>query len=610
DQGGEGPAAGEEGETPGEGGAGKGGDTFAPGEGAGEGQGSGGAGNRKGTFGNAKEYNPGVAGAMTSEEEEEKPDPIEQKAAEITKEFPQVVETLADQTAVIPAEESVVTAQEDDDSKTGGGGGDAESESSISLKADEIGQPVMLFQSPGTLGVKQDVRRDIIERNLWLKVPDAPPALAFARPTTIGKLNRSKLPKPAAEVYVGDIKKRDVHHLDPNRDRKRHPNFPTGTYASIPYLVQPPSIDGDEAEWSSYPTITHLGKLDNETPRAIYMGWRPEGLYLLAKVRDKIPGWKPNPTKKLFWRFECIEFWFDMKNAKAENTRKEDCQQFFIWPALTGLRGKAELNEIIWSDDNSRELDPDWISEGEVRLQDDGRKGLIASAEHADHKGYTLEMYLPRALLRNLNFFKAGQVLGFHYIINHGFMTREQQYDGNLVEPFIQPYKHMKFHYSSHPNSWGNLQLLGTDAYVNILRPDGKVNEYPVVEVSKALGIQVLDADSDQDGATRDHVTVRVRNRYGFDGRKKDKKDQALGDWEDVLLTETGKSTGVFEGWIPTTVMPSRNNDQKLGVQIGDKIDVYYNDYVKSAGEYDKRINAEVKVIAPVYIVEGGKKKE
>ena len=78
-----------------------------------------------------------------------------------------------------------------------------------------------------------------------------------------------------------------------------------------------------------------------------------------------------------------------------------------------------------------------------------------------------------------------------------------------------------------------------------------------------------------------------------------------LGDWEDVRLRETGKATGLFEGWLKTTLLPSINGDEKLGVQQGDILDVFYNDAIQRAGEYNRRLDAEVHVVAPVHLVTG-----
>ncbi|MDP6503631.1 MAG: hypothetical protein QF886_08455, partial [Planctomycetota bacterium] len=201
---------------------------------------------------------------------------------------------------------------------------------------------------------------------------------------------------------------------------------------------------------------------------------------------------------------------------------------------------------------------------------------------------------------------ETGQVLGFHYVINHG-VAKGQESDPNLIEPFVQPYN-MKVHYSSHPNSWGNLQLLGTDGNLNILGPDGKPSERPIAEVSKVLGMQVIDPDSNTDTAIRNHMTLRVRNRVGFNGDTTSPDGRLLGDWEDLRLTETGRSTGIFEGWLKLTVLPSINGDGRLNAQSGDLLDISYNDFIKTAGEYNQKLAATVHVVAPVFSVEGGRK--
>ncbi|PCJ61856.1 MAG: hypothetical protein COA79_06055 [Planctomycetota bacterium] len=425
-------------------------------------------------------------------------------------------------------------------------------------------------------------KREILTQNKNYNLPKEPPILRFAKPTANGKVENP--PTPSAQVYVGKITKREGPKLNPERKRKAHPKFIKGDFHAIPHLNKSPVIDAIPSEWN-------LKKSKVGSAQKVHFAWRPEGLYIYASVRDKSSHFERGSAQAMlssFWEYDVIELWLDMKNAKSGNTAKNDCQQFFLAPSLPGGRRKAELREVIWSTRGVRAKKDRSLSEG---------KRIIASKIHSDRKGYDLECFISRANIRNLEFFKAGQVLGFLYVIDHGP-------NHNLEDGSLKNYKH-GYPYSENPKAWGNLQLLGTDAKITTLAANGKPTDYPSVEISQPLGIMVTDQDSNTDTASVNYVVVRVKNRYGFNGKKMDNRGNDLGDWEDIRLRETGKSTGIFKGWISTTLMPSTVGDNKLGVQPGDILDVKYNDYVKMAGEYNKKLNVEVHVTSPVLIVNG-----
>ncbi len=589
-EGGEGEGGSSEGGPAVAGVAGEGGGGNEDGEGEGEGEGGGGSSGGKGGYG-------GRSPKADSFVEMEK---LKAEADELADKFPRTIEAIAITAGVVT---SFKNGPDNSRVPGPGGAGDADTDTSIHLRFKNRERQAARITNSRKMGVTESTLREIIQRNAGLLIPDQPPPLAAARPTAFS-IRKEERPKPSAELYIdSSIPKREIRKENPNRSRLRHPNYPKGSYAAIPYMRRRPVIDGKDGDWNL--STTHLGKLLDGRDRSLHMGWRPEGLFVLAKVKDLIPGWKKgDDIDSWFWVYDCIEFWFDMKNSKAENTRKQDCQQFYVWPALKGLHKTPILREIIWKADKDFWGKQAWHNTDTIMSRDDGQKKWIASTEHAG--AYTLEIFFPRTLLRNLGYFKAGQVLGFHYVINHG-VAKGQESDPNLIEPFVQPYS-MKFHYSSHPNSWGNLQLLGTDGNLNILRPDGKPSDLPIAEVSKVLGLQVIDPDSNTDTAIRNHMTLRVRNRVGFNGDATSPDGRLLGDWEDLRLTETGRSTGIFEGWLKLTVLPSINGDGRLSARSGDLLDISYNDFIKTAGEYNQKLAATVHVVAPVFSVDGGRK--
>ncbi len=425
-------------------------------------------------------------------------------------------------------------------------------------------------------------KKTILSKNTVNAAPKEPPVLRFAKPTLVSE--QTNMLQVSEDIYVGKLNKREVAKLDPNRPRKSHPKFQNTDFAAVPFCTKIPKLDGDPSDWNLEHTRLSPGK-------DVFMQWRPDGLYVLALIRDKSGQFETAERQKVidnFWNFDCMEVWFDMKNSKAKKTAQHACQQFWLGPKLPGVRQTPEMWEVVWG------------KKGYNAQRNGEGKRYVGSQVHKDNKGYNLEYFIPRAHLTNLKFFRAGQVLGFLYVINHNSNYK-------LADSSLRKFN-PSFHYSSQPSSWGNLQLLGTDAALNTLTAEGKPAEFPTVEVSQSLGLMVNDPDSNTDIGAVNAVTVRVRNRYGFDGRQKDEKGQPLGDWEDVRLQETGKNTGIFKGWVRTTLLPSTTGDDKIGVQPGDILDVDYNDYVRMAGEYDQKMHVEVQVVSPVYSVEGARK--
>lgn len=427
--------------------------------------------------------------------------------------------------------------------------------------------------------ISLEEKQRILIKNTVTSVSHAPPQLRFARPTL--DANKENTRAGSADIYVGQIAKREIAKLDPNRPRKAHPKFKNTDFAAVPFCRNIPQLDGDSSDWNLERTRLSKGK-------DVFMQWRPDGLYVLALIRDQSGAFEKAAAEKMkstFWEFDSMEVWFDMKNSKAEKTDQHACQQFWVCPKLPGVGRDHQLWEVVWGE------------RGRQVLRSGPGKPHVSSSVHADQKGYNLEYFIPRALLTNLNYFRAGQVLGFLYVINSSHNPNQMQSSLSKFNP--------NFHYSSQPSSWGNLQLLGTDAVLNTMTASGEAAEYPSVEVSQSLGLMVDDPDSNTDIGAVNSVVVRVQNRYGFDGRQQNAEGQDLGDWEDVRLMETGKNTGIFKGWVPTTLLPSATGDQKLGVQPGDQLDVYYSDHVRRAGEYDEKMHVEVAVVSPVLTVSG-----
>lgn len=449
----------------------------------------------------------------------------------------------------------------------------------------EIAQNILLRTSKTfkkAIVTAEDEKR-IFTENINFESIRVPPVIKFAKPTANGLPLEAR--EHSAEVFSGATKVNasfKEKQKNPERPRIKHEKFTKGNFTPVPYLKNKPLIDGKSDDWQ-------LDKGWMKSDKRISMGWRSDGLYFFATIRDRTDIFEKAPMEEMFatwWRFDCVELWIDMQNSKSDDTNKFDCQQFTFWPALKNIRNSPEIYEILWG---KRAVKASFKERKQIMVSDS--QTYVASVEHADQRGYDMEIFIPHERLSNHDYFKGGQVAGFLYIINHG----------NLVEDSsLEFYKEGYEGYSGHPSSWGNIQFLGTDAKIEQINKDRKIVKERVVEASTNLSLQVNDSDSNQNPNIIDKVTLRVKNENDFDGNKSENTD-----WEDILLTETGKNTGVFTGIITLTVGASKPGDNSLCAHAGDTLNAYYNDHIQIAGEYDEKMHVKIKVIAPVQNITG-----
>ncbi|NRA38090.1 MAG: hypothetical protein HRU15_08125, partial [Planctomycetes bacterium] len=274
-------------------------------------------------------------------------------------------------------------------------------------------------------------KKEILLQNKVAVAPDAPPVLRFARPTLDAQKTNDQA--GSADLYVGQLDKREVAALDPKRARKSHPKFKSTNFSAVPYCKKLPTLDGDASDWNLEHCRLSKGK-------DVFMQWRPDGLYIFAQIRDKSGKFEKSSLKNMhtsFWDYDCMEIWFDMKNTKAKKTDQHACQQFWACAKLPGIGRDTELWEVMWG------------KSGYGQEKRNGRgKNYVGSRVHADNKGYDIEYFIPRALLTNLNYFRAGQVLGFLYVVN-------SSHNPHQIQSSIANYN-PNYHYSRQPTSWGN----------------------------------------------------------------------------------------------------------------------------------------------------------
>ncbi|MFH1706805.1 MAG: hypothetical protein ABIF71_02685 [Planctomycetota bacterium] len=110
----------------------------------------------------------------------------------------------------------------------------------------------------------------------------------------------------------------------------------------------------------------------------------------------------------------------------------------------------------------------------------------------------------------------------------------------------------------------------------------GDESAAPAVVPGRPLTVEVTDGDMNLDPQVRDRVRVSVSS--------------VSGDYEEVVLEETGPSTGKFQGAIATRPNIGAFREGVLELFEGEKITVTYIDQAQAYGERNVRVEKEFRV--------------
>ena len=152
---------------------------------------------------------------------------------------------------------------------------------------------------------------------------------------------------------------------------------------------------------------------------------------------------------------------------------------------------------------------------------------------------------------------KPGHIIGFNLIVDTGSDT----YHHFTVKKKSSP--------SQHPETWGDLLLLGTDATVELLDETGQ--KLTAVCPGQAFRLRITDPDMNDDATRPDKIGAIIRCESG--------------ERETLVLEETGPNTGVFETTIASRLNTGGRVPNVLGVFEGERVTVEYIDQARAFGE-------------------------
>ncbi len=321
-------------------------------------------------------------------------------------------------------------------------------------------------------------------------------------------------------------------------------------------------IDGDLADWQGIAPIVLMalerGKPTRNVvrvPRTMnaYAAWCSKGILIAAEVVDtsgalenvgKVP-------KKMwpFWDNDALEIYIDTMNVRAAKRGSLHEHQFFALPF--GAPGEAGMGGY-----ESYNLKTTWsiISFPEATLPKAARKT-------AD--GWTIELMIPMSALRQANL-KPGSVIGF-----------ELQVDTGTNVWYHWAHEDARIQASTHPSTWGEALLGGSNAKIEFLDKDLKA--VPALISGQNLVVRVADADANLNPDVKERLNVTLITKSGR---------------TPLTLEETEPNSGVFVGQIETQRNASRRT--MLSVVVGETITLEYVDRLRANGERDKLLRADL----------------
>jgi hypothetical protein len=197
-------------------------------------------------------------------------------------------------------------------------------------------------------------------------------------------------------------------------------------------------IDGNLDDWSALNLVPDLMHLRGANPFAqVYFSWDDDNIYIGLNVTGKK---KPvDVDTARFWRKDCLEVWFDLRNDKTRRRYSEHCHHFFFLP-----KGRKENNEIATAGE-CREPGST-IQETIFDYKEIEVASIIGKQE------YSLESRIPRSVILTYNPIDH-PIIGFNYHLND-VDRRAQWWSCGPDFP-----RHID------PGTWGSVELINSGSF-------------------------------------------------------------------------------------------------------------------------------------------------
>lgn len=331
------------------------------------------------------------------------------------------------------------------------------------------------------------------------------------------------------------------------------PEFATHAWGAAIRSTRAIILDGILDEWGDCSAYALWGRAQGpaEMPPLLRGGnflmtqWDNRGFYCAYRIND---AHDDQAAVRTFWEGDALELFFDPHNAKDSIRIEGRNCQFWIWPRLAGSGGCT--GQSIFTTPYS--FDPRPLKDGIIRF-----------ASRRSGGAYSVEAFIPSSLVPAWHPLP-GKIIGFNYSINNGEFT------------YIRWVTNKGLLESVHPNLWGDLLLMGSDALVTV-SPD------EFIVPGQNITVTVLDADMNLDAAGPDVVWVVV-------------SAELSGDSFPLSLAETGTDSGIFSALLGTVFGVKAKVQDRLSVRPGEIISLDYVDQHASGGRKNVQIHKTIEV--------------
>lgn len=398
---------------------------------------------------------------------------------------------------------------------------------------------------------------------------------------------------------------------------------PSPRFEAIPFLPRFPRLDGDLSDWGKVRPLVLRGP-KGKKPIMLYVAWNYQGFFFgynvdqpdeefyyptMYKTSGKVLAYSHNRKIEkqtgIGWAFggDYLRLFFDTLDARGRIRGEPHAQEFIIWPRGTDTDpDRPGLERVISSK-------RDATSKRHRRIKDSGNLFTQQpSVEHGpdgtgpfratrarvrvdrEKQGYCTEVFIPRSLF-NEPVFAPGWYVGFDCTVQMGYsgLRRSQTWVGAKDG-------------SNRPNSWGDLLLLGTDAYFVVQNADAEYSKTKSVIPGHSYLVTVVDPDRNVSLSVRDTILVSAEVSGGAN------------DVEVYILKETGKNTGIFRGFVNTQPGFGREVQGVLEVMPENEILFGYLDFANARGQRKVinqiRLPVTAAVLRNSMVTKNGHKKE
>lgn len=327
-------------------------------------------------------------------------------------------------------------------------------------------------------------------------------------------------------------------------------------------VTQPIILDGNLNEWQQCKPFALCGSGQGlkELPsglqncNCLFVQWDNQGLYFAYQLNDA----RDNPgLAASFWDADALEIFIDPHNLKDPQRIEGRSYQFWVWPRAKSRVGST--GQSVFS--TAQAFTPKVLKDGIIQHASVRRGGQ-----------YTCEAFVPAGLLRRW-YPLPGKIIGLNYSMNNG--------EGVLIRWVTNMGRNISYH----PELWGDLLLMGSDAEIQ-LSPEN------FILPGQNVKIMIADHDMNLKALEKDKIWAKASSRL-------------TGDQLPLGLTETEINSGVFSAELGTVFALSPKEKERISVRPGDVIEIYYLDQHTLGGEKNLPVVKEIQVGRGIFSLGG-----